>query len=61
VSIHLAPERKTYAYGFTRRLSDPYVVERAVLIRYCSFAYSAPASLRMGMSGSASFQSARKS
>ncbi len=28
---------------------------------YCSFAYSALASLRMGMSGSASFQSAKKS
>jgi hypothetical protein len=29
--------------------------------RYCSFAYSALASFRMGMSGSASFQRARKS
>jgi hypothetical protein len=28
---------------------------------YCSFAYSALASFRMGMSGSASFQSAKKS
>jgi hypothetical protein len=28
---------------------------------YCSFAYSALASLRMGMLGSASFQSVRKS
>jgi hypothetical protein len=28
---------------------------------YCSFAYSALASFRMGTSGSASFQSARKS
>jgi hypothetical protein len=28
---------------------------------YCSFAYSALACFRMGMSGSASFQSARKS
>lgn len=29
--------------------------------RYCSFAYSVLASLRMGMFGSASFQSVRKS
>ena len=29
--------------------------------RYCSFAYSALASFRMGMSASASFHSARKS
>jgi len=29
--------------------------------RYCSFAYSALACFRMGMSGSASFQSVRKS
>ena len=30
-------------------------------IRYCNFAYSALACFRMGMSGSASFQSVRKS
>ena len=29
--------------------------------RYCNFAYSALASFRMGMSGSASFHNARKS
>jgi len=31
------------------------------LFRYCNFAYSALAYFRMGMSGSASFQSAKKS
>jgi hypothetical protein len=34
---------------------------RALLRSHCSFAYSAFACFRMGMSGSASFQSARKS
>jgi hypothetical protein len=33
----------------------------AYLTDYCSFAYSALASFRMGMSGSASFQRVRKS
>jgi hypothetical protein len=32
----------------------------AYLTGYCSFAYSALASFRMGMSGSASFQKVRK-
>ncbi len=32
-----------------------------LLSSYCSFAYSALASFRMGMSGSASFQRVRKS
>jgi hypothetical protein len=33
----------------------------AASFRYCSFAYSALASFRMGMSGSASFHSAKNS
>ena len=37
------------------------VTDKLKLRRYCSFAYSALASFRMGMSGSASFQSVRKS
>jgi hypothetical protein len=36
-------------------------VANCVALSYCSFAYSALASFRMGMSGSASFQSVRKS
>ena len=35
--------------------------DEAALSRYCKFAYSAFACFRMGMSGSASFQRAKKS
>jgi len=46
-----------------RFVSNPDIVmeSQGGLFGYCSFAYSALASFRMGMSGSASFQRVRKS
>ena len=56
-----ASKKKRAKERISRHLSGSVPFLRPSSNSYCSFAYSALASLRMGMLGSASFQSARKS
>ncbi len=52
-----------YYRGFSSRLLDSIMIDIVVWCEmgvYCSFAYSALACFRMGISGSASFHSVRK-
>jgi len=60
VSINLLNVAIVTVRAMTHELV-PDRFELGSVILYCSFAYSALASLKMGMSGSASFQSVRKS
>ena len=61
-SIAVSDQSNGFPHQFVR-LCERALIKflRESAINYCNFAYSALASFRMGMSGSASFQSVRKS
>jgi hypothetical protein len=61
IAISLIDQRSKREMAWLRQLVFFNKATSRTFSSYCSFAYSALASFRMGMSGSASFQSVRKS